>query len=219
MKDKITQVNNILEKGEPDNIQEDKRGGRTVYGYYPQNVIDAVNEGLGTENWMYELLEHGAEAQGNTFNGQVILQLSLKVGGDWVTHGAIAGAQSNPVKYDAIKGAITDALKKALSHFGVGAKAYHRGGLTKVPGAVKDDIKAIKKAPSNPNWTMSDDQRKRMHAQLNQLNGRWVDYDVFKSEIIGKKYGLTSSKELNEKQYNEITDTLSKLIEKEKDAL
>lgn len=201
MKDKIAEVNKILLDGEPGNIQEDKRGGRTVNGYDPQSVIDAVNEGLGTENWMYELIHYGAVAQGKVFNGQVIIQLSIKVGGDWVTHGPIAGAQPNPSEYDAIKGAITDALKKAFSHFSIGAKAY-RGELNKVPSAVKDDIKAIRKDTGDG---ITEPQRRAIFAISKDLG---YEPDDFKKQWLTPKYKVTSTNELTKNQATEIIKKL-----------
>jgi hypothetical protein len=128
MQDKIKKVNEMLKAGEPKNITKDVYSGYT--GYSPQYVIDTMNQVM--------LGEWGFEEISNKFidkdeNGKPVQAISqIKV---W-----LSGIDFKPVAYgtakilrgsygDAKKSAQTDALKKALSYFSIGNRAYH--GLLK----------------------------------------------------------------------------------------
>ena len=128
--EKIKAVNKILQDGEPGNISIDNYSGFT--GYKPQFIIDAMNIVFKLGNWGFEevaseIVTHQTE-KGNSSLAIAQVKVWLK------------GIEFTPVGYgqnrvtkgdvgDAKKGAQTDAIKKALSYFSIGNRAYH--GLLK----------------------------------------------------------------------------------------
>ena len=117
---KVQAVNEILLKGEPANISVDEHSGYT--GYKPQAVVDAMNEVFWGE-WGFE--EVSSEITPGE-KGLAIAQVRV-----W-----LKGVEFKPTSYgqnrvtrgdvgDARKGAQTDAIKKALSYFSIGNRAYH----------------------------------------------------------------------------------------------
>lgn len=131
IKDKIKQINDILQKGEPNNWSKDHKG---YAGYKPQAVIDAVNES-GLE-WSLEILETSTRESGRTNkNGQEIVDVLVKVR-ITIENQKIDAVASHPITDDygdAMKSAQTDAMKKAFAHFSIGNRAYH-GLLTSKVG-------------------------------------------------------------------------------------
>ncbi len=140
IKELIGAVNKKLEDGEPDNISTREVGSYEQSGYKPQSVVDAMNDVLGVGSWGFDVFE-------GSFKGTTAV---IKVG-VWID-----GVDFKPTAYgqgfasgedrktwgDAMKGAQTDALKKALSYFGIGARAY-RGELSsdEKKNAKKDAVK------------------------------------------------------------------------------
>lgn len=121
MNDLVQKVNDLLLKGEPGNISVDEHSGYT--GYKPQAIIDAMNEVLWSA-WGFEEVESSIEPgdKGGLAVAQVRVWLKdvefrpVGWGQNRVTRGDIG---------DARKGAQTDAIKKALSYFSIGNRAYH----------------------------------------------------------------------------------------------
>lgn len=118
--DKIVRVNKLLKDGEPGNISHDSYSGYS--GYSPQATIDAVNEVIGIENWGFE---NKVTRISKIDSKLAVSNISLWVfnkdnpksayGQSRITRGDIG---------DALKGAQTDAIKKALSLFSIGNRAY-----------------------------------------------------------------------------------------------
>jgi recombination DNA repair RAD52 pathway protein len=130
IEEKIKAVNKLLQDGEPKNISIDNYSGYT--GYKPQYVIDALNAVFKLGNWGFEeiaseIVTHQTE-KGNSSLAIAHVRVWLKdiafkpegYGQSRVARGDIG---------DAKKGAQTDAIKKALSYFSIGNRAYH--GLLK----------------------------------------------------------------------------------------
>ncbi len=116
-------VNGLLEAGEPQNISTDTNSGSGYTGYKPQYIIDAMNEGVGFGNWGFEEVSNDivegekgplAVSQVRVFLKDCAFQ-PTGWGQNRVTRGDIG---------DAKKGAQTDAIKKALSYFSIGNRAY-----------------------------------------------------------------------------------------------
>ena len=127
---KIKAVNKILLDGEPSNISVDSYSNRT--GYKPQFIIDAMNFVFGIGQWGFE--EVGSEIVTNqTEKGTSQLAVAqVKVWLKTVEFMPVGYGQSRITKGDvgdAKKGSQTDAIKKALSYFSIGNRAYH--GLLK----------------------------------------------------------------------------------------
>jgi len=122
IKQQMEAVNAILQAGEPGNITTDEHAGYT--GYRPQAIVDAMNEGFGIGQWGFE--EVSSEIIPGEKGGLAIAQVQVWLAGvdfkptSWgqnrVTRGDVG---------DAKKAAQTDAIKKALSYFSIGNRAYH----------------------------------------------------------------------------------------------
>jgi hypothetical protein len=118
----VKRVNDLLEAGEPRNVSLDEHTSYT--GYKPQFVCDAMNEVFGIGAWGFEEVSNEISA---TQDGKGLAIAQVRV---W-----LAGSDFKPTGWgqnritrgdtgDAKKGAQTDALKKALSYFSVGTRAY-----------------------------------------------------------------------------------------------
>lgn len=115
-------VNQLLLDGEPTNISTDPYSSYS--GYKPQAVVDAMNEVFGIGGWGFK--ELSSEVTSDEKTTMAISQVEAFLhdiefrpaawGQQKVTRGDIG---------DAKKGAQTDALKKALSYFSIGNRAYH----------------------------------------------------------------------------------------------
>jgi len=126
----VEKVDSILEKEGASAVQEVPGRGRTLYGYRPQSVIDALNQVLGANSWGYEVLEHSVEkVESKKGDTRYLAYVKLRL---WVADKAsskdVFGGSENYTPGDALKGAVTDAIQKGLSLFSIGRKAY-RGEL------------------------------------------------------------------------------------------
>jgi hypothetical protein len=120
MNDKVQAVNDLLRAGEPGNISVDEHSDYT--GYAPQSVIDAMNEVFYGE-WGFD--EYSNEIVAGDKGGLAVAKVGVWLkdndskptawGQNRVTRGDVG---------DAHKGAQTDAIKKALSYFSIGNRAY-----------------------------------------------------------------------------------------------
>jgi recombination DNA repair RAD52 pathway protein len=130
VEEKIKAVNQILKDGEPANVSNDTYSGYS--GYKPQHIVDALNVVFGIGGWGFD--EMSAEiANFHTEKGSASLAVTqVKVWLKDIATQPVGWGQSRVTKGDvgdAKKGAQTDALKKALSYFSIGNRAYH--GLLK----------------------------------------------------------------------------------------
>jgi len=129
--EKIKAVNKILMDGEPKNVSYDTSTSYT--GYKPKYLIDAMNAVFKIGQWGFE--EIGAElVTSQTDKGTIptIAIVQVKVWIKPVEFTPVGYGQSRITRGDvgdAKKGAQTDAIKKALSYFSIGNRAYH--GLLK----------------------------------------------------------------------------------------
>ncbi len=130
IEEKIKAVNRLLQDGEPKNVSTDNYSGYT--GYKPQYIIDAMNAVFKIGSWGFE--EVGAEiVTHQAEKGTSSLAIAhVKVWLKGIDFQPLSYGQSRVTKGDvgdAKKGAQTDAIKKALSYFSIGNRAYH--GLLK----------------------------------------------------------------------------------------
>jgi recombination DNA repair RAD52 pathway protein len=131
VEEKIKAVNKNLQDGEPTNISVDSYSGYS--GYKPQFIVDAMNAVFGIGGWGFE--EQTAEVVTNqTEKGISSLAIAqVKVWLKDIAFQPVGWGQSRVTKGDvgdAKKGSQTDAIKKALSYFSIGNRAYH--GLLRV---------------------------------------------------------------------------------------
>lgn len=132
--EKIKRVNERLLKGEPANISENKYSSYASSGYKSQHIVDALNLELGIGMWGFEETE--STLVYDECNKPIMALSTVKV---WIAgcvsefsaHGQCS-IRSGDIG-DAKKGAVTDALKKGLSYFSIGNRAFH--GLLQKGGA------------------------------------------------------------------------------------
>ena len=130
VEEKIKAVNAMLKEGEPANVSVDTYSGYS--GYKPQHVVDAMNVVFGIGGWGFDELEASILTSQTEKGSSSLAIAQVKV---WIKDIAcmpVGWGQSRVTKGDvgdAKKGAQTDALKKALSYFSIGNRAYH--GLLK----------------------------------------------------------------------------------------
>lgn len=137
LSDNVIAINRLLEGQGASVVQKILMpGSRVLYGYLPQAVFDAVNSVIKPEGWYYAITEP------TVYEGEVVVKVVVKIGGRELEHfggmKVICGDHGS-----AYKGAVTDALQKALSMIGIGSPAY-RGELKTVfessdKGAGTDD--------------------------------------------------------------------------------
>ncbi len=152
LKGKVDQVNALLLAGEPDNISEDTYSHYT--GYKPQYLIDGMNEVFGIGTWGFEELSSEIVT---TKEGGLLAIAQVKVWLKDVPFQPTGWGQARVTKGDlgdARKGAQTDAIKKALSYFSIGNRAYQ--GL--LPG--KNETAKPAEAARRPAFAQNNNQAK-----------------------------------------------------------
>lgn len=133
-----------VEKLPPEAIEkapkEITRKGYDTTGYQYQYLVNICNEILGLTGWGfdYEIVKDiegtWGEKQKRFFEVSINLTMWMKVG-DTKAERKCAGGHKADLHGDALKGAITNALKKTMAMFGVGKKAYE--------GTIDEDYTAI----------------------------------------------------------------------------
>ena len=127
VEEKVKAVNAILQTGEPTNISVDTYSGYS--GYKPQFIVDAMNAVFGIGGWGFE--EIATEIVTNQTEKGTASSLAIAQVKVWLKDIAfqpVGWGQSRVTKGDigdAKKGCQTDAIKKALSYFSIGNRAYH----------------------------------------------------------------------------------------------
>ncbi|WP_457680741.1 Rad52/Rad22 family DNA repair protein [Thermovibrio sp.] len=147
-KDIVEKVDSILEKAGASAVQEVPSKGRTLYGYKPQFVIDALNSVVGANGWGYKIVnESVTEVENKKGEKRFLAWVKVRLWvGDTESFKEAFGGSENFTPGDALKGATTDAIQKALSLFSIGRKAY-RGELKELlpKEEKKEGLKATQK--------------------------------------------------------------------------
>ncbi|RUM87163.1 MAG: hypothetical protein DSZ25_03905 [Thermovibrio sp.] len=140
----VEKIDEILESEGASAVQEVPGRGRTLYGYKPQSVIDALNRVIGSTNWGYKVLEHSISEVERKGEKRYLAWVKIRL---WILETEafkeVFGGSENYTPGDALKGAVTDAIQKGLSLFSVGRKAY-RGELREL--LPKRDVERSSKA-------------------------------------------------------------------------
>lgn len=218
IKEKINKVNKILEDGENENITENKFGGFTQTGYEPQFVVDAMNDVFGIDGWGFVEMEdrEGTISSGKEeklyFSSRVQVWISIddkKYSRTAWGGSSLKGSEVGNAK----KSAQTDALKKALSYFGIGNKAY-RGelslsGKSKIRTGKKSTKHSTKSTNDNV-YTITSGQRRKVFAL-----GKELGWDSQETKNIAKDAcKVDSFNNITLQQAKDLIDLLSKRIEK-----
>lgn len=93
---------------------QEKTSGLALAYLTARHVMERLDEVCGAENWATRYEFHGS---------RTICYLSIKIGLEWVTKADGAGDSD----VEAEKGAISDALKRAAVHWGIGRYLYELG--------------------------------------------------------------------------------------------
>jgi len=111
----------LLAKRFPEAEHKTRKGARGKQLTYVEtvNYIDRLNEIFGL-HWSWELTEQGADEVGVWSRGR----LTIEIDGKTVVKEAYGGNDKNGEIGDALKGASSDALKKACSLLGMGLYMY-----------------------------------------------------------------------------------------------
>ena len=124
--EKVKAVNQILKDGEPHNVSVDSYSNYS--GYKPQYIFDAMNAVFGIGGWGFEELASDILEQ-KTDKGETSLAVcQVKVWLKDIQAFPVGWGQGRVTRSDvgdARKSAQTDAIKKALSYFSIGNRAYH----------------------------------------------------------------------------------------------
>lgn len=96
--------------------RDDPLKGNALALPYIQNraVMERLDQVIGQENWKNEKPEPGPQ-------GGVIMGLSIRVDGEWITKWD--GADSTDI--EAVKGGLSDAMKRSAVHWGIGRYLYN----------------------------------------------------------------------------------------------
>jgi len=156
MNEFIKKVNELLDSYGSEAIQRYDAGYDTLWGYSPAYVFRAVREAGGIIR-LTRILEHAEVREDKSWIAWAIVEATLQIpSGEVITLQHAGNSRSNTAPGEALKGAITNALEKALSVIGVGEKAYM--GLL---GQDRDE----EKTPGKPTST-----RNSPPATVKQLN-------------------------------------------------
>jgi hypothetical protein len=127
MYNKVQEVNELLAGQGAAAVQKFAKirdTGRDIYGYQPQKVFDAMNKVFGADGWAHTIVFM------ESTDTQIIARIGVTLGGRTCEQFGEHRIMKSD-KGSACKSAVTDGIQKALSLFGVGAKAY-RGELKDV---------------------------------------------------------------------------------------
>lgn len=188
--------------------------GYDTTGYKYQYVVNRFNEVLGINGWSYtydmlEKHEYKTSSGKDRIGVTVNLELTLKCGEETNTKALVGGHDSNNYA-DALKGAITNALKKTAAMFGNGKSAYEVtiDDDNTPEGADRGQVATTKKVTGG---------RKASEKQVGMINallskGGW-DREKFK-----KAHKLESMKDLTVSQASDFIDRLQKKLEQKANA-
>ena len=123
---KVKEVNRMLKEQEPNNVSVDSYSGYT--GYKPMYLIDNMNCVFGFGGWGFAEVASEIVSTPTEKAPSMLAVAQVRVWLRGCDAEFTAWGQSRVTKGDigdARKGAATDALKKGLSYFSIGNRAFH----------------------------------------------------------------------------------------------
>lgn len=97
---------------EPKLVKFRPGGGKSLAYIDARDVMKRLDDVLGTENWQDKYV---------AVDGGIVCELSLRIDGEWLTKSNGA----NNTKVEAVKGGISNALKRAAVNWGIGRYLYY----------------------------------------------------------------------------------------------
>lgn len=207
-----------VEKLPPEAIEkapkEITRKGYDTTGYQYQYLVNICNETLGLTGWGfdYEIVKDiegiWGEKQKRFFEISINLTMWMKVG-DTKAERKCAGGHKADLHGDALKGAITNALKKTMAMFGVGKKAYE-GTIDEDYTAIPSENGKIKQQEIQPTQPAQSPQlpkttgkgiSAKQEDKLQQIRKSHLineDEKVEIQKIIGQKDGIKASEKIKD---------------------
>jgi len=199
--------------------KEDTRKGYDTTGYQYQFLINCINEVVAPCGWNYKY-KIIKEVEGKFGNGKPYYDITVEL--DFTildTTKTCVGGHRSEMYADALKGAITNSLKKTLGFFGIGKKAYE--------GTIDEDYRPIPVVNNSNNNNFIDIAKIQTEiSNINNLN-RLVEYFKLNSnkgkavmELIIKRKKELIEKEKLQKEENKkenLTEKMNKWKEKKED--
>lgn len=136
-------------------MSKDRTSGKALPYIDARHVQNRLDEVVGPENWQTELT---AQSNGSVF----VCKLSLRINGEWLSKSD--GAQIDDYAEDAhgnakevaLKGAMSDALKRAAVQWGIGRYLYEYDA----PWVPLDDKQRLTKTPALPPHMLPEAERR-----------------------------------------------------------
>ncbi|MDE2106143.1 MAG: DNA repair protein Rad52, partial [Patescibacteria group bacterium] len=125
----------------PGSTNKDKTKAMALAYLNARAVMDRLDEVCGPQNWK-DTYVPGPQ-------GGVVCRLSIRVDDEWVTKED--AAENSQV--EAVKGGISDSLKRAAVKWGIGRYLYNLPSQW-VPCEAYGNSVRLKDTPSLPNWTL-----------------------------------------------------------------
>ena len=94
-----------------DEFQRKGPGGKMLTYITARSVMNRLDEVVGSANWQTKMVD---------VCGNVCCELSVRLGGEWITK--VDRADESDI--EGVKGAYSDAFKRAAVHFGIGRYLY-----------------------------------------------------------------------------------------------
>ena len=91
-------------------------GGKELVYITARHVMDRLDKVVEPENWKTNYRE---------VMGRIVCELSIRIGGEWITKSD--GADDTSI--EGAKGALSDALKRAAVQWGIFRSYYHIGAM------------------------------------------------------------------------------------------
>lgn len=127
----------------------DKTKGTALAYIDSRAVIDRLNEVFGLDGWEASFIELA--------KGGILCQLRVNIGGNWITK--TDGANFSDI--ESIKGGISDALKRAAVHLGIGRYLYDLDS----PWVELRNGRYIAQNPQLPDWALPEEERGKAPSQ------------------------------------------------------
>lgn len=209
----VLKINSVLESGEPNNISVDPYSNYS--GYAPQAVIDAINSAIGYDKWGFDDLSSELHTV-DTKDGKGLLAVAqVRV---WISDRdtyRTAYGQGRVTKGDigdGKKSAQTDALKKALSYFSIGNRAY-LGLLDPNKKAQPKPVETISPVVTSIQKYIETVQGKAHSRAYYMCASKAGLTSEQAHDLVVKNFKLNSYTEVTKEQLNKAIDALNKKME------
>jgi len=184
-------------------IQEIPKFGQegTWTGFKPQYIVDAVNKHLGHHNWRYIVNDIYLSSSKQQIIADV--ELFIHIEDEWMSKGKQFGHMKVIFENegDAYKGAITDAIGKCFSLWGVGSKAYK--------GLLNEIYEVMDEKPSKPKQKTK--SNKKISNAAKELEQMYLEEKITADEIKAisiETIGKELTKRSTETEFKKVLEAI-----------